>query len=482
MSFLHSIILSVADSRYFQLVDPGVSLLLAVALLLGVAHDARAGPWAALLVVLLLLAVPRPWANTTSVVTGLALFLTLFRTLSRGVPDGLPSARGAVLVALATAGLCGLKSTHIPACALLVALAYLLRTGDPRSRGALLGELAAAAGLTLVFVAPWMLSMYQSNGTPLYPILGRGFHGSAYGGFWQPYEGLTFATAGGLLGSVLTDLRAAPALILGAGLLLRGRCRAGRGALAAFLLASLVSLGALAAAAGLNVAYRYSWAFLYPAILTLIAYSCSRTRAGRRPRRRLDLAAAPVSLAVGVLLLAPYGDPQDTLWRQLASIEGSVRQSKSAGFRRWFERRYSKMQQAVPEGAILLTRLEFPFVLDFKRHTVFIADYPGGSSPPPGMPFFGGGERLAQYLCGHSVRYVAYSYRTEAAFTRDRFGHRLEPGANPWLRAQAAHTLDFQANLADLGQSRRRIYDDGDVFVLDLGLLRGGDRLACAAY
>jgi len=30
------------------------------------------------------------------------------------------------------------------------------------------------------------------------------------------------------------------------------------------------------------------------------------------------------------------------------------------------------------------------------------------------------------------------------------------------------YTFDFQDNLDTLGRTRRRIYDDGDIFVLDL--------------
>jgi hypothetical protein len=480
MSFLHAIVLSVADSRYFQLVDPGVPLLLGAALLLGMARDARAGPWAAVLVSLLLVAVPRPWANTTSVVTGLALFLTLFRTLARRVPR--PGTAAAVLVALTASGLCSLKSTHIPACALLVAMAYLLRGRLSRSRGAWLGELALAGGLTLAFLAPWMLSMYESNGTLLYPLLGRGFHGSAYGTFWQPYRGLTPAAAGSRVLTALADLRAVPAWILGAGLLLQGRCRAGRGALVAFFLAALASLAALVAALGLTAGYRYSWAFLYPALLTLLLYSCSGARAGRGARFPIALATAPVVLAVGVLLVARYADPTRTVWREVGSIGRAMRVSQAAGFKRWFARRYATMQQAVPGGAVLLTRLEYPFLLDFRRNTVFIVDYPGGSSPPPGMPFSEGGERLARYLCARSVRYVAYSYRTEVGFTREMYGYRLGsgPSTDAWSRAQAKHTLDFQANLVELGGSRLKLFDDGDVFVLDLGETPSGDRLDCA--
>jgi hypothetical protein len=483
MSFLHAVVLSVADSRFFQLVDPGVSLLLGVALILGAARDARASPWAALLAALLFLAVPRPWANTTSVVTGMVLFLTLFRTLAREPPRDRANVPAAVLVALTAAGLCGLKSNHVPACALLVAMACLFRGRESRSRGAWPGDLALVGGLTVAFLAPWMLSMQKSNGTLLFPFLGHGFHGSAYGAFWQPYQGLTPAAAGGLLLSALEDLRVWPALILGAGLLVRGRSRAGRAAPGAFLLAALASLAALVVAFGPSLAYRYSWAYLFPASLALLLCACSEARTGRRGGFRPALAGASVLLAVGVLVLARYGDPARTGWREVGSIGRAMKASQAAGFKRWFERRYAKMQQAVPAGAVLLTRLEFPFVLDFRRNRVFIVDSPGGSSPPPGMPSFEGGEPLARYLCARSVRYVAYSYRTEVGFTRKEYGYRLGfgPETDPLSRAEARHTLDFQANLVELGGSRLRIFDDGDVFVLDLGRSPAGDLLGCTA-
>ena len=139
------------------------------------------------------------------------------------------------------------------------------------------------------------------------------------------------------------------------------------------------------------------------------------------------------------------------------------------------------MLRAVPEGATLLARLQFPFVLDFRRHTILVANYPGGSSPPPGMPFFKGGEALARYLCDQSVRYVAYSYQSEANFRRADHEHRLDPETFAWTRTQALHTLDFQDSLVELGQTRRRIFDNGREFVLDLGASATGEDLGCGA-
>ncbi|MEG4290639.1 hypothetical protein Q5692_18795 [Microcoleus sp. C2C3] len=60
--------------------------------------------------------------------------------------------------------------------------------------------------------------------------------------------------------------------------------------------------------------------------------------------------------------------------------------------------KYSKVLDSVPEGEIVLTRLDKPFLMNFKKHTIWIADWPGGASLPPGMPSFKGEQALADYL------------------------------------------------------------------------------------
>ena len=134
--------------------------------------------------------------------------------------------------------------------------------------------------------------------------------------------------------------------------------------------------------------------------------------------------------------------------------------------------RYAKMQQSIPQGETVLTRLAYPFVLNFKRNRIFIADWPGGASLPPGMPSFKRAEPLADYLISKSIRYVAYSYGNKALFWKERFGKRVNAG-HPRIRTEARHTFDFQDNLEKLGQTRKRIYDDGNIFVLDLLKRRG---------
>ncbi len=83
------------------------------------------------------------------------------------------------------------------------------------------------------------------------------------------------------------------------------------------------------------------------------------------------------------------------------------------------------------------------------------------------MPLYKGSEPLADYLTSQAIKYVAYSYAKEASYSKAF----LSPGMNTeniWLRNQADNAWDFQDNLKELGNTRKRIYDDGDIFILDL--------------
>ena len=131
--------------------------------------------------------------------------------------------------------------------------------------------------------------------------------------------------------------------------------------------------------------------------------------------------------------------------------------------------KYSKMLDSVPEGEIVLTRLDKPFLMNFKKHTIWIADWPGGASLPPGMPSFKREQALADYLVSQSIRYVAYSYANEANFPKKSLEGRLiiSPYLPFWLQNQALNTFEFQESLQKLGETRKRIYD-GENFVIDL--------------
>ena len=126
------------------------------------------------------------------------------------------------------------------------------------------------------------------------------------------------------------------------------------------------------------------------------------------------------------------------------------------------------LQTSIPQQATVLARLEYPFFLDFHRNRIYVIDWPGGASLSPGMPSFRGRSAIATYLLGNSIQYVAYDYASEAHFARPALAYRLQPWMPYFTRTAAELTFDFQESLAQLGQSRARIYDDRQAFVLDL--------------
>jgi hypothetical protein len=126
----------------------------------------------------------------------------------------------------------------------------------------------------------------------------------------------------------------------------------------------------------------------------------------------------------------------------------------------------ARMQRAIPPRATVLERLDYPFLLDFGRNNVLIADWPGEVSPTPGMPVFQGPEKLAEYLLRASVRYVAYDYAHEAAFPAARI--EVYRGRGNWIETEVGMAIDFQGNLAALMRTRHLLYKDDARVVIDL--------------
>jgi hypothetical protein len=132
---------------------------------------------------------------------------------------------------------------------------------------------------------------------------------------------------------------------------------------------------------------------------------------------------------------------------------------------------YPALQGSVPEHATLLVLLDLPSRLDFKRNRVFLLDQPGNVSPPPHLPIGQGPQALARYLLDQGVRYVAYSshynYVWEDAL-RGPVPPRDGKSAGPSARTMARLYVDVATNLQKLTATRKLLYADNGVYVLDL--------------
>jgi hypothetical protein len=239
-----------------------------------------------------------------------------------------------------------------------------------------------------------------------------------------------------------------------------------REATLSIFIAAVTGNTVIAFSTGGSEAYRYS----YPLFLVMfVIFLSSFVENIEQNKLNLKFKKTAFSGAVFLSLLVALGSHSYKKGKFYNPLEKIAWDLRNVPLVTLDEReKYSKMLDSVREGEIVLTRLDKPFLMNFKKHTIWIVDYPGGASLPPGMPSFKGEEALADYLVSHSIRYVAYSYANEANFRRKSLEVRLNPEEPFWVKNQALNTFEFQESLQKLGESRKRIYDDGENFVIDL--------------
>jgi hypothetical protein len=465
-SFLDTFVLSMLSFGNLHLLDPGIGLLIIVGLLLGRFDEKNTPGWGRLGILFFLVLIPPATGNITSLYIALALFLSLYRTL---VWEGLQSARffsRVLVVAVLAAAICSLKSTFIPVCGIFLTCSFLCY---PIARGkwrTTVVEMTTTAVFVIVLTLPWMIAMRASSGTLLYPILGKGYHQSAYGNSASPYSDLTISKAATVLKNI-SDASSVVLFALGIIYLVTRKWRSSAGGVPLFLLAgAFLGKIALTVATGGSHTYRYSFPFVMAATIVLLTELVSGALSSEEAKSRSSERAAFAAWVAAVFLVGFFWDGSRLAYidyvrnvRQRMRDSSLVSAEETDGYR--------KLQESIPRGEICLARLDKAFLLDFRQNRVFVMDQPGESSVPPGMPLFSGSEALAGYLLSKSIRYVAYSYGDEAGFAK-ALSYRLSPYFDPWDRRRAEHTFDVQDNLAELGKTRALIFDDGKNFVLDL--------------
>jgi hypothetical protein len=462
--FLHTFALSLLGNENFYLIDPGVAFLISVGILWEFLQDKNVAKQIAVLFLFVFLCIYYPQLNTSSTVTGTVMFLSLFATLEW---EGIKSSNwiaNACIVALVVAGICSLKTSYIPACGILILATYLFYIlGSPNDRRVAIYEFILVGCLSFLLLLPWMIAMYQSSGTLLYPLLGKGYHGSAYGSYL--HKDLTLLKAIKITISSAINVYGISLLLLGCAFLgKRNDPISGREASLSLLVSAVLGIVIIALSTGGVESYRYSFPFVSTALIVLMIVACVPETG--EPSKLSNTAPVLIAMVVAGIMI---GNNSNSLKIRYAEFAGNIKSGINhvALVPQQQVAQYIKMQQSIAEGEILLTRLEKPFLLNFKRNQIFIADWPGGVSPPPGMPLYKGSEPLADYLTAQSIKYVAYSYAKEASYSKAF----LSPGMNTentWLRNQADNAWDFQDNLKELGNTRKRVYDDGDIFILDL--------------
>ena len=459
---LQALVVSLLPARATHLLDAGVGLLLSLWVLAGAVRSAALPRGFAALPPLFLLLLPSLMArgNTTALFTGVALLLALYRLADESPFSGDGLWRAALQSGLVLSALVSLKSTFLPAAVLFLALLVLF--SPSRERGKRLREGAAAGGFAALFLLPWMVSLKLSSGTFFFPLLGKGNQLVA----WNRVEGLPPPPSRGERAALaLTSLRAAVPIAL---LLPLAFFRSRRAAVLAVGLSALI-LPVLYRLMGDPFLDRSLSRYFFPAFVwatSLLLVAALRVREGESPRARL---AGVAALAVAAGILAR--DARDVRG-QLRQLAVNLRAAVSGGdlFDRAVAGRTRALLEPVPRGEAVLARLRLPHFLDFRKHRILLLSMPGMSSPPPGMPFFEGPEKVAEYLGGQEVRYLAYGSRSDEGellkLSEDDIRYRYPRSRSRW--AILAFHRDFHRNVRELSFTRRRLADEPDGVVLDL--------------
>ena len=503
--FLQDMVLAVLPLEDVQMADRALGLFLLAFLVFDLAREFRLTSMQQAIFALLVVFTPQLQFNLTFVLLPSALFFGLVSLAANRKLLAQHPALLALLLGAVTGAVAAMKSTYLPHGVLFagcLALFYWRRRGLASGLKTLL---LAALG-AFVVMAPWMIASHSASGTFFYPSLGPGYQYSAYGLYpapsgagisiilhkvvpfclpllllflvewilwtswnprnprnpWNPGNPRNFKTLWNFKTRGERDEQSEAILALSA---------------AAFGAALLVGI-----ATGGDSVRRYNYPCMLPAILLLYVVFSRRanavfpavsqavtpaiSQAVFKTRRWLILQTCTVLLIV----LAAVSIWRNKLTNEFLQIPWGLKSAllDTPIVPPSVHDEYAAMQRALPDDAGTLATVGNSFLLDFRAHSIDIADYPGAASLPPGWPSRQNGEALAQYLLAHHLRYLVYNYADFAGFDEGAPHVIADPSRTQWIHSEARIALRSHQQYAELARTRRRLYDDGSMYILDL--------------
>lgn len=413
-------------------------------------------------IALIYLAIGMGEAHTlTGTVAALPIYLLFLRWLHESsAPVGW---RKFLSGGITLAALLALKNTHFVIAAIfLPAAVLLLPAWSVRDR---LMAAVVSGCMAMLFLIPYMINMYLSSGTFLYPFLGAGFHGSVYGIYYKVsfLENLNSQDIQIELWKAVSLF--APILLLGVPHALQKITRrVPEGLNGYFLLFALFSTFAsgliIVTATGF---LRYAFVSLAVAVIVLLLETKELAKLFRTPKL-LPFLALWVILTLQAMFPLYAKGSWVTLHQTWAGIARSGVMNEPVSRNAVLE-----AQAAIPEGDLILARMGQAYYLDFSRNSVWHLDIPGASSPPPGLPLREGAspKDLADYLRETGVRFIMYSEIDDGGHNVDDFlGRNFK---TPWMQVAGRNIVQFDELIRHLGvQEARLIYRKEGVAVFDL--------------
>ena len=457
--FLQTMVLAALPVANVQMADRTLGLLLLAFMSYGLANQFHLTRIQRLVFAFLVIFTPQLQFNLTFVLLPSALFFGLvYLAANRKLLAGHPILL-ALLLGMVTGAVATTKSTYLPHGVIFVACIALFHW---RRRGFAAGAqtLLFAALSAFLVMAPWMIAHHTTSGTFFYPTLGPGYEYTAYGLYPAPSGAGVSVIIHKVIPFCIPLL-----LLLVVEWVLGDRDEPGEAILAlsaaAFCAALLVGI-----ATGGDSVRRYNYPSMLPALVLLYVVFSRRVNAVPTARRWSILQSCTVIFVV-VGALTIWGNGLSNELMQIPwGLESALLDTPIVPHS--VQAEYAAVQQAIPTDAPALASVDNPFLFDFRAHSISIADYPGAASLPPGWPSRQGGEALARYLLANHLRYLIYDYGYFAGFDREAPHVIADTSRTQWIHSEARIALRSHQQYAELARTRLHLYDDGNIYILDL--------------
>jgi len=406
-SILQAMVMIVGAERNGHVPDRGMAMLMIFGMLLHATRGLK-GKYAfvAFLLLFAFWFVPVPRISTNGAMTGGAMLLGMLITLGKCRSVESREFLSVLPVALLLGGTCSIRPTFtVVAACMIGAIAITDFYCSWRAKHGLGNTLARyffLGCITFALLVPFMVVLYQSNGTPIVPPF-SGFVSKAY----QTYA---FNEPTKDWGSVLAFFSSPQSLVMLGILALPVFFPARLSYLpiiVGVLAASIVILHRFSALAFLDL-YRYLYPIFIPIGFWMLAVSLQKPEQSSELKNITPLPNVPLATAIAVLLAFLFVNARQgslEVREQAANLPQQIQEVKPF-FDPKLQRAYAHLQSLVPPGEKILTMVDASYWLDYARNPMVSINAVGGSSPPPGIPFGQGPDRLAEYLRNLGIRYV----------------------------------------------------------------------------
>jgi hypothetical protein len=465
--FLQCFVVAATSLSHVAMADRTLGFMLLAVALFDIGVRFELSPFQIAVLEFLVYLAPQETINLTFVVLPTSLLLAMLWLVSE-MDQVQPWLRNAFLIGATGGAIISLKSTYLPIVGVYVLIPFLAASWRARTLKRIGSPLVAGLSALGVLLA-WMIAMKMTSGTCLFPVLGSGVDYSSYG--------LFHVTARFYSHRVLVKIflqAFALSILIFVQIIVGIRNDNFRMSLW-ILVTSAIAITAFNYRSGGDFIWRYNFPqFLCAIVIFYAATGATFRQQSKSTRARVAFYVGMLSLA-GMMFYYDAAGSNPRPFRQMRVEEGdyvrSLRVSLSGVSLAspTLNSEYRAVEQAMPHREIALENVARPYLFNFRQHNIYVMDWPGAASPPPGWPLGESSLEISAYLRQNAVRYVVYDYHYAAWNDASSCGSLLRPklySAELYLLFRMSVLADHQ--LDQLRADYVSIYDDGKIAVIDL--------------